>query len=201
MVAKPASSTPLFGASRFAVLAERAGIPSGVLNVITGNSKEIGGEMTSNPDRAQDYLHRLNGGRPPAHEAKLAPRSRSFPWSSAATRPSSSSTTPISMPPLKEQSFPSTATPARPACAQTGFTCRPASTTPLPRSSSPQSASLRSATALSREFSRVRSIDNAAVEKVEEHIEDAVSKGGQVLLGGKRHALGQTFFEPTVLAT
>ncbi|HYY31908.1 MAG TPA: aldehyde dehydrogenase family protein [Chthoniobacterales bacterium] len=40
----------------------------------------------------------------------------------------------------------------------------------------------------------------AAVEKVEEHIEDAVSQGGRVLLGGKRHALGQTFFEPTVLA-
>jgi succinate-semialdehyde dehydrogenase/glutarate-semialdehyde dehydrogenase len=43
-------------------------------------------------------------------------------------------------------------------------------------------------------------IDQAAVEKVEEHIQDAVSKGGRVLLGGKRHALGQTFFEPTVLA-
>jgi succinate-semialdehyde dehydrogenase / glutarate-semialdehyde dehydrogenase len=43
-------------------------------------------------------------------------------------------------------------------------------------------------------------IDQAAVEKVEEHIEDAVSQGGRVLLGGKRHALGQTFFEPTVVA-
>jgi succinate-semialdehyde dehydrogenase/glutarate-semialdehyde dehydrogenase len=43
-------------------------------------------------------------------------------------------------------------------------------------------------------------IDQAAVEKVEEHIQDAVSKGGRVLLGGKRHALGQTFFQPTVLA-
>jgi succinate-semialdehyde dehydrogenase / glutarate-semialdehyde dehydrogenase len=44
------------------------------------------------------------------------------------------------------------------------------------------------------------SVDQAAVEKVEEHIKDAVSKGGRVLLGGKRHALGQTFFQPTVLA-
>jgi len=43
-------------------------------------------------------------------------------------------------------------------------------------------------------------IDQAAVDKVEEHIQDAVSQGAQVLLGGKRHALGQTFFEPTVLA-
>jgi len=44
-------------------------------------------------------------------------------------------------------------------------------------------------------------IDKAAVEKVEEHIEDAVSKGARVLTGGKRHALGGTFFEPTVLAS
>jgi succinate-semialdehyde dehydrogenase / glutarate-semialdehyde dehydrogenase len=43
-------------------------------------------------------------------------------------------------------------------------------------------------------------IDRAAVEKVEEHIQDAVSQGARVLLDGKRHALGQTFFEPTVLA-
>jgi len=43
-------------------------------------------------------------------------------------------------------------------------------------------------------------IDRAAFEKVEEHIEDAVSKGARVLTGGKRHLLGGTFFEPTVLA-
>ncbi|HEV3209295.1 MAG TPA: aldehyde dehydrogenase family protein, partial [Chthoniobacterales bacterium] len=43
-------------------------------------------------------------------------------------------------------------------------------------------------------------IDKAAIEKVEEHIEDAVSKGARVLTGGKRHTLGGTFFEPTVLA-
>ena len=43
-------------------------------------------------------------------------------------------------------------------------------------------------------------IDFAAVEKIEDHIQDAVAKGGRVLLGGKRHALGRTFFEPTVLS-
>ena len=43
-------------------------------------------------------------------------------------------------------------------------------------------------------------IDEAAVEKAEDHISDAVSKGARVLLGGKRHSLGRTFFEPTVLA-
>ena len=43
-------------------------------------------------------------------------------------------------------------------------------------------------------------IDSAAVDKVEEHIEDAVAKGARVIAGGKRHELGGTFFEPTVLA-
>src|SRR6202165_4637081 len=49
MVAKPAESTPL-SAFALAVLAERAGIPAGVFNVLTGDPKAIGGEMTSNPD-------------------------------------------------------------------------------------------------------------------------------------------------------
>jgi succinate-semialdehyde dehydrogenase/glutarate-semialdehyde dehydrogenase len=43
-------------------------------------------------------------------------------------------------------------------------------------------------------------IDMAAVEKVEEHIQDAVSKGAKVISGGSRHDLGGTFFQPTVLA-
>jgi succinate-semialdehyde dehydrogenase/glutarate-semialdehyde dehydrogenase len=43
-------------------------------------------------------------------------------------------------------------------------------------------------------------IDRAALEKVEAHVADATSKGAKVLLGGKRHALGGSFYEPTVLA-
>ncbi len=42
-------------------------------------------------------------------------------------------------------------------------------------------------------------IDDKAVDKIEEHIADAKAKGGKVLTGGKRHALGGTFFEPTVI--
>ncbi|WP_113632223.1 NAD-dependent succinate-semialdehyde dehydrogenase [Pectobacterium peruviense] len=42
-------------------------------------------------------------------------------------------------------------------------------------------------------------IDDAAVEKVEKHVNDAVEKGGKVLVGGKRHKLGHSFFEPTVI--
>ncbi|MCA6943485.1 NAD-dependent succinate-semialdehyde dehydrogenase [Pectobacterium polaris] len=42
-------------------------------------------------------------------------------------------------------------------------------------------------------------IDDAAVEKVEKHVNDAVEKGGKALVGGKRHKLGHSFFEPTVI--
>jgi succinate-semialdehyde dehydrogenase/glutarate-semialdehyde dehydrogenase len=43
-------------------------------------------------------------------------------------------------------------------------------------------------------------IDEKAVQKVEQHVADALAKGGRVLLGGQRHALGHGFFEPTVIA-
>jgi succinate-semialdehyde dehydrogenase / glutarate-semialdehyde dehydrogenase len=43
-------------------------------------------------------------------------------------------------------------------------------------------------------------IDQQAINKVEQHVQDAVAKGAQVMTGGKRHALGGTFYEPTVLA-
>jgi len=43
-------------------------------------------------------------------------------------------------------------------------------------------------------------IDMNAVAKVEEHIKDAVDKGGRIVIGGKRHALGGQFFEPTIIA-
>lgn len=42
-------------------------------------------------------------------------------------------------------------------------------------------------------------IDIAAIEKVEALLEDAVSKGGRIVVGGRRHARGNTFFEPTVV--
>ena len=42
-------------------------------------------------------------------------------------------------------------------------------------------------------------INDEALEKVEEHIADALSKGGELVLGGKRHALGGSFFEPTLI--
>ena len=131
-VIRPASQTP-FSALAIAVLAERAGMPPGVCNVITGPSGETGKELTSNPlVRKLTFTGSTDVGRTLLRSARRP--SRRPPWSSAATRPSSCSTTPTWTPRCRAPWRPSTATPARPASAPTASWCRTASTTPSPRS-------------------------------------------------------------------
>ena len=60
-------------------------------------------------------------------------------------------------------------------------------------------ARLRVGDGLAQEVDLGPLVNMAAVEKVEEHIADAVAKGGQVILGGKRHGNGGTYFEPTII--
>ena len=134
VVIKPSEFTP-FSALALGVLAERAGIPAGVINIVTGMPAEIGAELTGNPavrkisftgsTRVGSLLMRQS---PPTASSGSA-------WSSAATRPSSSSTTPISMRRWKARSPRSSATAARPASAPTASWCRPGSTTPSPSGS------------------------------------------------------------------
>jgi succinate-semialdehyde dehydrogenase/glutarate-semialdehyde dehydrogenase len=61
-------------------------------------------------------------------------------------------------------------------------------------------AKLRVGNGLEGETEQGPLIDMAAVEKVEEHVADALGKGARLVMGGARHALGGTFYEPTVLA-
>ena len=198
MVAKPASATP-FSALALAVLAERAGIPAGVFNVLTGSSKAIGGEMTSNSDvrkvtftgstevgrllmkQSADTIKKLSlelGGNAPFivfDDADL----------DAAVEGAIIS---------KYRNAGQTCVCANRLYVQAGvydaFAQKlVAAVKKLKVGNGFESGVLQGPL-----------IDEAAVEKVEEHIQDAVSQGARVLLGGKRHSLGQTFFEPTVLA-
>jgi succinate-semialdehyde dehydrogenase/glutarate-semialdehyde dehydrogenase len=73
VVIKPATQTP-YSALALAELAERAGMPKGVLNIVTGSAKAIGGEMTSNPTGAQALLHRLDRDRQAADVADAPAR-------------------------------------------------------------------------------------------------------------------------------
>ncbi len=197
MIAKPAESTP-FSALAMAVLAERAGIPAGVFNVLTGDAKEIGGEMTSNPDvrkitftgstevgrllikQSADTIKKLSlelGGNAPFivfDDADL----------DAAVEGAIIS---------KYRNAGQTCVCANRIYVQAGVYDAFAEKLVA------AVAKLKVGNGFEPEVQQGPLIDFAAVEKVEDHIQDAVSKGGTVLLGGKRHALGQTFFEPTVL--
>ncbi len=99
MVLKPASQTP-FSALALAELANRAGIPAGVFNVVTGSAGAVGGETDQQPAGAQALLYRLYRDWPPADGAVREDIKKS-PWSWAATRRLSSLTMPTSIKPSR----------------------------------------------------------------------------------------------------
>jgi len=198
MVAKPAEATPL-SALALAVLAERAGIPAGVFNVLTGEPREIGGEMTSNPDvrkltftgstevgrilmkQSADTIKKLSlelGGNAPFivfDDADL----------DAAVEGAIVS---------KYRNAGQTCVCANRLIVQSGVYDAFAEKLVA------AVKKLKVGNGLEADVDQGPLIDRSAVEKIEDHIQDAVSHGARVLLGGKQHALGQTFFEPTVLA-
>jgi succinate-semialdehyde dehydrogenase/glutarate-semialdehyde dehydrogenase len=131
VVIKPAEQTPL-SALAVAELAQRAGMPAGVLNILTAdgaNSIEIGKVLCS-----PTWCATCPSPAPPRSAASWPPsaprRSRKSRWNWAAMRPSSCSTTPTWTARSKARWSASTATPARPACAPTASMCRTPCTTP-----------------------------------------------------------------------
>jgi succinate-semialdehyde dehydrogenase/glutarate-semialdehyde dehydrogenase len=198
MVVKPAESTPL-SAFALAVLAERAGIPGGVFNVLTGDPKAIGGEMTSNPDvRKITFTGSTEVGRLLMRQSADTIKKLSLELGGNA--------------PLivfddanLDAAVEGTITSK---FRNTGQTCVCANRLYVQDGVYDAFAEkliaavkqLRVGNGFEADVAQGPLIDQAAVEKVEEHIADAVSKGARVLLGGKRHSLGGTFFEPTVLA-
>jgi succinate-semialdehyde dehydrogenase/glutarate-semialdehyde dehydrogenase len=198
MVARPATSTP-YSALALAVLAERAGIPAGVLNVLTGSSKEIGGELTSNPDVAKiTFTGSTEVGRLLMKQSSSTVKKLSlelggnapFIVFDDADLDAAVEGALIS----KYRNAGQTCVCANRLYVQAGVYDAFAEKLVA------AVARLKVGNGFEPGVQQGPLIDQAAVEKVEEHIQDAVSKGGRVLLGGKRHALGQTFFQPTVLA-
>jgi succinate-semialdehyde dehydrogenase/glutarate-semialdehyde dehydrogenase len=198
MVARPASSTP-FSALALAVLAERAGIPAGVFSVLTGSSREIGGELTSNPDvRKITFTGSTEVGRLLMKQSSSTVKKLSlelggnapFIVFDDADLDAAVEGAIIS----KYRNAGQTCVCANRLYVQAGVYDAFAEKLVA------AVAKLKVGSGFEPGVQQGPLIDQAAVEKVEEHIEDAVSQGGRVLLGGKRHALGQTFFEPTVVA-
>jgi succinate-semialdehyde dehydrogenase/glutarate-semialdehyde dehydrogenase len=197
VVVKPAPQTP-FSALALAALGERAGIPAGVLNVVTGDAESIGGEMTANPlvrklsftgstrvgkqliGQCADTVKRVSlelGGHAPFIVFDDADLERAVQGALAS----------------KYRCSGQTCVCANRIYVQAGlhddFVARFAAA----------SAELAVGNGMDDVTDLGPMINEAAVKKVEHHIQDAAARGARVVTGGRRHALGGTFFEPTVL--
>jgi succinate-semialdehyde dehydrogenase / glutarate-semialdehyde dehydrogenase len=197
VIVKPASATP-FSALALAKLAERAGVPAGALNIVTGPAALIGRELTTHPAvRKVSFTGSTEIGR-----VLLA--------SSAATVKKVSMELGGNAPFLIFADADLDRAVAGVIASKfrnAGQTCVCANRIFVESAIYDAFAAklrdtvgaLRVGDGLEEGVAIGPLINAAAVEKVEEHIEDAVTRGAAVLLGGKRHALGGTFFEPTIL--
>ena len=198
MVVKPATATP-YSALALAELGERAGIPAGVFSVVTGSSGAIGGEMTSNPTvRKLTFTGSTEIGKLLMEQCAGTVKKTSMELGGNAPFIVFNDAD------LDEAVQGAMASKFR----NTGQTCVCANRLLVQEGVYEEfSAKLAAAVeemrvgdGLQGETEQGPMIDMAAVEKVEEHIEDAIAKGAKVVSGGSRHDLGGTFFQPTVLA-
>ena len=198
MVVKPATQTP-FSALAFAELAQRAGLPKGLLSVLTGSASKIGGEMTRNPvvrkltftgstevgrmlmKQSADTIKKLSlelGGNAPFivfDDADL----------DAAVEGAMVS---------KYRNTGQTCVCANRIYVQKGVLA--AFTDKLVE----RVRALKVGNGVEPGVTQGPLIDDKAVAKIEEHVADATAQGATVITGGKRHALGGSFYEPTVIA-
>jgi len=198
MVIKPASQTP-FSALALCELAERAGIPAGVLNVVTGSAQVIGAELTANPTiRKLSFTGSTAIGKQLMRECAGTMKKLSlelggnapFIVFDDADLDAAVEGAIIS----KYRNAGQTCVCANRILVQEGVYQSFAD-----KLSQAVAAQLKVGNGLESGVTQGPLIDEAAVAKVEEHIADALSKGARVVLGGRRHELGGTFFQPTIL--
>jgi len=198
MVVKPAELTP-FSALALAVLAERAGVPAGVFSVITGASREIGGEMTSNPIvRKLSFTGSTAVGR--LLMEQCAPTIKKLSLELGGNAPF------IVFDDADLDAAVEGAIASK--YRNAGQTCVCANRIYVQDGVYDSFASklveavrkLKVGNGADDGVTQGPLIEEKAVVKVEEHIADALGKGARLLLGGKRHELGHSFFQPTVLA-
>ncbi|MGB0133063.1 NAD-dependent succinate-semialdehyde dehydrogenase [Dokdonella sp.] len=199
VVCKPALQTP-YSALAYGVIAERAGLPPGVLNIVTGSrSSAIGGAMTSHSAvRKLSFTGSTGVGKKLMAQCAEGMKRVSLELGGnapfivfddadldAAVEGAIAS---------KYRNTGQTCVCANRLFVQDGvydaFAAKLASAV----------SALRVGNGLQGVTDQGPLIDESALAKVEEHVVDAVSKGARILSGGKRHALGGTFYEPTLLA-
>ena len=197
MVVKPAAYTP-YSALALCELAERAGVPKGVLSTITGGSSDIGGEMTSNPivrkltftgstaigkillKQCADTVKKVSmelGGNAPFIVFDDADIDAAVDGAMLC----------------KFRNAGQTCVCANRLYVQAGVYDE------FSAKLSKAVAAMRVGDGMAEDTTTGPLIDMDAVEKVEQHISNAVSMGAKVAIGGGRHELGGSFFQPTVL--
>jgi succinate-semialdehyde dehydrogenase/glutarate-semialdehyde dehydrogenase len=198
MVVRPATETP-YSALVLSELASRAGIPDGVLNVVTGEPHEMGLELTSNPivrklsftgsTRVGKILMEQSAGTVKKLALELGGNAPFVVFDDAD---------------LDEAVAGAVASKFRnagQACVGANrFYVHDAVYDEFAAKLADKVAELKVGDGNDPSVTMGPLIDSKAVEKVQSHIADAVDRGARVLSGGHRHALGGSFFEPTVLA-
>ena len=197
IVLKPAELTPL-SALALAVLAERAGLPKGVFSVVIGDSKAIGGEMTGNPlVRKLSFTGSTAVGR--LLMEQCAPTIKKVSLELGGNAPfivfddADLDAAVEGAIASKFRNAGQTCVCANRLYVQDGVYDE------FARKLAVAVGKLKVGDGLDDGITQGPLIEEKAVRKIEQHIEDALGKGAKLALGGKRHALGHTFFEPTVL--
>ena len=198
VVLKPASQTPLT-ALALVELAQRAGLPPGVLNVVTGSAAAVGGELTANPAvRKLSFTGSTEVGRLLA--AQSAPSLKKLSLELGGNAPFIVFAD-ADLDAAVAGAIASKYRNAGQTCVCTNrvlvheqvydaFAQRLAHAV----------AALKVGNGLDEDVVLGPLIDRPALDKVESLVADALAGGARLLAGGKRHALGGTFYEPTVLA-
>ncbi|GAB7539918.1 NADP-dependent succinate-semialdehyde dehydrogenase [Burkholderia sp. 22PA0099] len=197
IVVKPAEATP-FSALALAVLAERAGVPAGVFSVVTGDPKAIGGELTGNATvRKLSFTGSTPVGR--LLMAQCAPTVKKVSLELGGNAPFIVFDD-ADLDAAVEGAIASKYRNSGQTCVCTNrFYVHDAVYDAFADKLAAAVARLKIGRGTEAGVTQGPLINEAAVLKVESHIEDALAKGAKVITGGKRHALGHGFFEPTVL--
>jgi succinate-semialdehyde dehydrogenase/glutarate-semialdehyde dehydrogenase len=198
IVLKPSEMTP-YSALALAELAERAGIPKGVLNIVTGDAKAIGGEMTSNPVvRKLGFTGSTAVGK--LLMAQCAPTVKKVSLELGGNAPFiifDDANLEEAVPAAIASKFRNSGQTC--VCANRIFVQEGIYDKFLEKFTAAVKA-MKIGNGLDEGVELGPLINVKGVDKTEEHVKDAVAKGGRLMTGGQRHALGENFFEPTVIA-
>mgnify|MGYP001168086361 FL=1 len=197
VVIKPASQTP-YSALALAVLAEQAGFPKGTLNVITGKASEIGEELATNPTvRKLSFTGSTEIGK--VLMAKCAGTVKKVSMELGGHAPfivfddANIDDAVLGAIQSKFRNTGQTCVCANRIYAQSGIYEE------FCQKFVKAASELKVGDGLHEETTSGPMIDEQSLEKVEEHVQDAVQLGAKVAIGGSKHSLGMNFYQPTIL--